>query len=238
MDNQLKRPNLGNPNSMNFYKTSGLDARNQLLQDGSISTQDKLNSWMSGYQSSPMNNRLTQSALNSLSAQQQSKGIYNNDLSNEQLARQAQNLSMEDIQQYINNLQNIDANRLSNLSNLDSSGLDYWKSKETFDLQKQALEQSKPKGFWRQLGESLVGGAISSFAGIPINMGVQAGEQKAANYLANNNIYTPEYARGQTNKFQGALNSAASSMSTNDLIEVIRRNPNILQSNKKTTVGQ
>ena len=224
MDNQLKRPT-----SMNFYKTSGLDARNQLLQDGSMSTQDKLNSWMSGYESSPMNNRLTQSALNSLSAQQQSKGIYNNDLSNEQLARQAQSLSMEDIQQYINNLQNIDANRLSNLQNLDSSGLDYWKSKQSFDLQQQQLEQSKPKGFWRQLGESLIGGAVSSFAGIPIQMGKEAGEQKFGNYLANKNIYTPQYASGQTSKFQGALNSAASSMSPNDLIELFRRNPDLLK---------
>ena len=224
MDNQLKRPT-----SMNFYKTSGLDARNQLLQDGSMSTQDKLNSWMSGYESSPMNNRLTQSALNSLSAQQQSKGIYNNDLSNEQLARQAQNLSMEDIQQYLNNLQNMDSNRLSNLQNLDSSGLDYWKSKQSFDLQQQQLEQSKPKGFWRQLGESLIGGAVSSFAGIPIQMGKEAGEQKLGNYLANNNIFTPQYASGQASKFQGALNSAASSMSHNDLIELFRRNPDLLK---------
>lgn len=161
-----------------------------------------LNDRVASYQPSSMFNRKAQDMTRLLENRQSAGGLRGNNASEFDIASNVNQLASEDLQQYLDNLRNLDNDALGvagDMAGLGQSSAQAVMQGELAD--EQMKEQKKQNGFWRGILQGTIGSGLGALLGNPLGavgkgLGDFAG-QKLGNNLNNMGYTTRDYAFGK-----------------------------------------
>ena len=161
-----------------------------------------LNNRIASYQPSGMFNRKAQDMTRLLENRQSAGGLRGNNASEFDIASNVNQLSSEDLQQYLDNMRGLDNDALGVAG--DMAGLGQSSAQSTMQGQlseDQLNEEKKQNGFWRNILQSTIGSGLGALIGNPLasigkNLGDVAG-QMVGNQFNNRGYTTRDYTFGK-----------------------------------------
>jgi len=161
-----------------------------------------LNDRIASYQPSGMFNRKAQDMTRLLENRQSAGGLRGNNASEFDIASNVNQLASEDLQQYLDNMSNLETNALNVAGDMAGLGQNSAQAVMQGELAEDQLnEEKKQNGFWRNILQSTISSGLGALIGGPIGMvGKNLGDvasQMVGNKFNNMGYTTRGYVSGK-----------------------------------------